>query len=106
MIPAQRIAAGAAAYIEREILPHLSMSKALIAGAAAALYLRQIDDIIAKIPKGMNITDEYGNVDLDAVCDALKQNMHEPVPIDLPLIGRMTFDQAEIDKLRRYIMEN
>lgn len=105
MVSAQRMAAGASAYVEREILPQLPTSKSLIVGAVVALYLKQIDALIAKIPKSMGITDDSRNVDIDAVCESLKQRMTEPIPVDIPMVGRVTFDKAEVDKLRRYIVE-
>lgn len=104
MVSIDRITAGIGRYLDREILPQLPQVKAIALGTAAALYLRQAPSLIAKIPASMGIVDG-SMIDIDAVRECAIGRIQEPVSIDIPLVGRMTFDQTEIDKLYRYIMD-
>lgn len=105
MISKEKMCAGISNYLDREIMPHLPPIKALAAGTAAALYMRQLPALIDKIPVSMGVTDDSGNIDIDAIRDVLSAKITDTVPVDIPMIGRMTFDKSEVDKLYRYIME-
>ena len=105
MVSKEKVCAGISNYLDREIMPHLPPVKAIAAGTAAALYLRQLPALMDKIPRSMGISDDSGNVDLEAIRDVLSAKITDTVPVDIPMIGRMTFDKSEVDKLYRYIME-
>lgn len=103
MVTPERIASGISTYVDNEILPQLPTIKAIGLGTVVSLYVRQIPDLIKKIPGSIGITDESGMIDIDTVRDVLRSRFNEPVSIDIPMIGKMTFDQSEVDKLCRYI---
>lgn len=55
----------------------------------------------------MGVVDEEGNVDIDAVRDAVKEQMaNVGMKIDIPLIGVVTFQQNDVDKAYEYVMRS
>lgn len=105
MVAAEKIQAGITRYLDCEIMPRMPAFKAVAFGTAAALYLRRLPELCGKIPVEMGITSENGMVDIEAVHEELRVRMTQPVPIDIPFVGRITVDRDEIDKIYRYIME-
>ena len=105
MVAAEKIKAGVTRYLDNEILPRMPAFKAVAFGTAAALYLRRLPEICSQIPASMGITNDSGMIDLDAIREELRGRMNQPVDIDVPMIGRLTIDRDEIDKIYRYIME-
>lgn len=103
MVSTEQISRGVGQYLDREIIPHFEPWKGLAIGTAAALYLRQLPAMLNKLPQSMKLVDDSGMVDDDALFDAVKSAMHDQISVDLPIIGRMTFDSQEIDKVFRYI---
>lgn len=109
MIPKEKVIAGAAMYIEKEVLPHLPEMKALAVAGVAALYVRRGPEILDALEnepavKMLGVI-KNGCVDVEALYNAFAPKVVKPVEISLPFIGGLRFDRAEIDKLLRYIQE-
>lgn len=105
MVATEKIRAGITRYLDSEIMPRMPAFKAVAFGTAAALYLRRLPEICSKIPASMGITNESGYIDIEVIHEELHNRMTHPVDIDVPMIGRITIDRDEIDKIYRYIME-
>lgn len=109
MIPKEKVIAGAAMYIEREVLPHLPELKALAVAGVVALYSRKAPELLDKLEsvpavKVLGVMDG-GMVDADALYSAFAPNITKPIEISIPFVGSLSFDRAEADKLLRYIKE-
>lgn len=109
MIAKEKVIAGAAMYIEKEILPHLPEMKALAVAGAVALYARRVPailDELEKVPavKMLGVI-ESGMVDLDAIYNAYAPKIVKPIEVNIPFVGRMSFDRAEVDRLMEYVRE-
>lgn len=109
MISKERFANGAANYVEREVLPHLPELKALAVAGVVALYaqkLPQIVDGLEKIPavKVLGVIQD-GMIDEDALYNAFAPKIRKPLELDIPLVGKLSFDRAEVDKLLKYLKE-
>lgn len=48
---------------------------------------------------------EDGNIDEDALYNAFAPQIRKPLEFDIPFVGKLSFDRAEVDKLLRYIKE-
>ena len=103
MVTIEAITSGLTKYLDSEIIPQMPPAKAVLVGTIAALYLRQAANLLDKIPASMGIRNG-NNVDLETVRDVVKSQIKTELPIDIPLIGRFTIDNAEIDKIYRYIV--
>ena len=53
----------------------------------------------------LNVVTDDGMVDIDKVYTVAKPMFDQKQSIDLPLIGRVTFDGGDVEKLYRYISE-
>lgn len=102
MVSIDRFQNGLSNYIDREILIKLPQWKAVALGTAAALCIKQIPDMMKSIPDSMGIVKD-GCIDVDAVAEELKKRMDNPVQIDIPVIGTMTIDRAEVDRMLDYM---
>lgn len=109
MIAKEKVIAGAAMYIEKEILPRLPEMKALAVAGAAALLARRAPVLLDELEKNPAVkmlgVIKNGCVDVEALYNAFAPKVVKPVEISLPFIGGLRFDRAEIDKLLRYIQE-
>ena len=109
MIAKEKVIAGAAMYIEKEILPRLPEMKALAVAGAAALLARRAPGLLDEIEKNPAVKAlgviENGMVDMEAVYAAYAPKIIKPMEIDVPFLGRMSFDRAEVDRLMEYIRE-
>lgn len=108
MITIEQAARGLTSYLDAELLPHLPTGKALIVGAAAALYIRKAPDIARQLigmpaVKLLGIIDEQGNIDIDELYNAVLPQVRGTFDLSVPLVGNLTFDRAEIDKLYSYL---
>lgn len=109
MIAKEKVIAGAAMYIEKEVLPHLPEIKALAVAGVVALYARRAPALLDELEnnpavKMMGVI-ENGMVDAEAVYGAYAPQIVKPIEINVPFVGKMSFDRAEVDKLMRYIQE-
>ena len=74
-----------------------------------ALYaqkLPQIVDGLEKIPavKVLGVIQD-GMIDEDALYNAFAPKIRKPLELDIPLVGKLSFDRAEVDKLLKYLKE-
>lgn len=106
MVTTNQIAIGSSNYIENEILPQIPKVKAIGLSTVVALYMRKLPEIMKKVPKSLELVDDSGMVDIDSVRDVLREKISGEVPIDIPLIGTITIDQTEVDKLYNYIVRS
>lgn len=109
MIAKEKVIAGAAMYVEREVLPHLPELKAIAVAGAVALYARKAPELLGKLEdvpsvKVLGVL-ENGMVDVDALYSAFAPKIEKPVELTVPFVGTMGFDRAEVDKLVQYIRE-
>lgn len=102
MVSCDKIQRGITQYMDREILPKLPTWKSIALGTAAALYIRKLPEMVDSIPDSMGIKSE-GMLDIDTVAEELKNRINGEVPVDIPVIGTMTFDRAEVDRILDYI---
>lgn len=108
MITIEQAARGLTSYLDTELLPHLPAGKALMVGTAAALYIRKAPDIARQlidmpVVKLLGIVDEQGNIDIDELYNAVLPQVRGTFELRVPLVGSLTFDRAEIDKLYSYL---
>lgn len=95
-------------YLDAELLPRLPTGKALMVGTAAALYIRKAPDIARKLidmpaVKLLVVIDEQGNIDIDELYNAVMPQARGTFELRVPMIGSLTFDRTEMDKLYSYL---
>lgn len=111
MVTVQQIQSGLAAYLDAEMMPKLPANgvQKVITGAAMGLLIKRSGAIIQEYSqhpfvKMLGITDENGNWDLDTLkAEVKKQIDGNGFDVEVPMLGIMTFHQADVDKLVTYI---
>lgn len=112
MATMQQVKNGLVKYIDTDVLPHLSGVKKLGLGVYTALAADNLVGLMEKYKDHpavavLNVIDAQEDVDIDKLYQALspmfdsgaKQTIH------IPLIGDMTVDRTDLEKLYRYMKE-
>ena len=110
MVTIDQAMRGAVRFIETEILPHLPTGKGIGAGIAVALIMDGGKEKILSlrshpVVQVMGVMDENGNVNIDRLYNAARPKFEQKLPVSVPFIGELKFDQNDVDKLYRYIQE-
>lgn len=106
----EQIVSGLQDYLENEVISQLPTAGKVVAGTCVALAVKDnesfINNLMNNYGKLLGIVNDDGLLDADSVLKALRSNINHYgcVTIDLPLgIGRLIFNEEDIDVLRRYI---
>lgn len=117
MVNIGQIKRGLANFVDREILnkiPGGTLKKTAV-GTMMGLYINNVERLLsateAQNPfiSALGIVDADGNIDVNVLADALKQNVPESgMRIDIDVLGfhlgDMTLRPADVDLLRSYIL--
>ena len=105
-----QIKTGVARYIDNEIISQMTDTKSRwITGGLAALAINNLGETVKRYERdpfvAMLGVMKDGDVDIDAVYQAFAPRMVDKVSFVLPIMGKLTFDRQDLDKLMRYIKE-
>lgn len=111
MVEMSRIRDGVLDYATERVLPKMSPARQFLAGTALGLVAARADAIMKmlaenELVKASGLVTENGMVDLETVYDAAMAQMHkqQTLPVDIPMMGRWTFDADDLNELYRTIM--
>ena len=111
MVEIARIRDGVVDYANERIIPKLTPGKQFVAGTVIGLVAAKADTLARmlaenELVKASGLVAENGMVDLDTLYDAALTQVRKQrtLPIDIPMIGRMTFDESDLADLYRTIM--
>lgn len=105
MVTLNQVKAGAAAYIEQEIIAKIGGWQKWVAGAAVSMALNRADTIFEALRQNpavqlLGIIDDSGEIDIDALYSEFKkQAQHGPISFDVPMIGKLTLNESDVDKI-------
>lgn len=111
MVSLAQIQAGLTRYLDEEFVNKLTGWQKWVFGSFAGIALLRIDEIFNKlkqndIVKMLNIIDDFDNIDIDILHrEFSKQARKGAVTMSLPVVGTVTLNGADVDKLYQYIME-
>lgn len=110
MISIGKVQNGVSAYIESEFLNKLGGWQKWVFGAAAAMLLSDATKIVDKIKdneivKIMGVIDADGAVDVEKLYRYFKQQAQKgSITFDAPILGAVTMNESDVDKLYSFIM--
>lgn len=112
MVSMAQIESGIANYLDAELMTKLPENtvQRVLAGTAISLAIKKSQPIFAKLKENsfiqmLEIFDADGNVDIETLRDEFKKQITEAgVKVEFPMIGTMTFHQADVDKLYNHIL--
>jgi len=111
MISIDEFTEGLFHYIKSEVLPGMPDYGKLLAGAALMRNARRAGDILRELTAGdalriAGFIEDDNMIDIDAWAMYLKNSMEDfcggKVCVKLPMLGSITFREADIDVLKRY----
>lgn len=109
MVSKERFMNGALRYVEQEVLPHFPEMKALVVAGVVSLYAQRTPQLFEKMEAipAIQLTGVFndGKIDEDALYNAFAPQIRKPLEFDIPFVGKLSFDRAEVDKLLKYIKE-
>ena len=106
-----RVQNGIVKYIDREIICKLCGWQKWTFGALSAIWIANISNTFSalkqnKIVATLGVVDERDMIDIDKLYEQFRrQAEHGAITVDVPIIGAMTLDQRDVDKIYQYIME-
>lgn len=110
MVTLNQVQNGIAAYVDNEMLPHLTGLKQLGLGIYSALASENIAATILKYKDSpavamLDAIDENNEVDIDKIYNAACKMFasHDRYSVNIPIIGEWIMDRSDIEKLYRYI---
>ena len=121
MVTTNQIEAGAVKFIDNVIAPNIPTNVpngklkkfAFLAGAAYAVHkgvqqyanLPVLSGLLPALSE-LGAVDAEGNVDLDGILEAARSRIPaEGLVVNVPILGDLTFDAADLDRLAAYIKE-
>ena len=110
MVTMQQVKTGLMKYIDSDIMPHLSGFKKIGLGAYTALAAENVTGLVDRYKQHpavavLDVMDAEGNVDIDKLYQAVYPMFEsgERHTISIPMIGDLTVDRTDLEKLYRYI---
>ena len=112
MVTMDQIKRGAARYVDEEFTAKLSGWQRWAVGAGAAMALENLEFSMSGLlenhaARAMGVLDEAGNVDLGRVYTSLKKQAQKgPVTFQMPLLGAVTINEQDVDRLYTCILQS
>lgn len=110
MVTLAQVQAGVEKYLETEILSKIPGWQKWVLGAAASRMLSRSGEIFNQLKtnpvvSAMGVIDEQDQIDIDAIYrEFSKQAQRGAITFDIPLMGALTVNSSDIDRLYNYII--
>lgn len=108
MVTIQKVQAGVANFIEKEITAQFTGWKKLVAETAIGLYISQLPAQISALsqnPVFANLGIVAGDqVDVDKLYTELSKHFTQSVAVQIPMLGTATFTKENLDTLYQMIL--
>ena len=110
MVTLAQATAGIERYLDTEILAKIPGWQKWVLGAAASRMLSRSGEIFNTLKSNpvvaaMGVIDEQDQIDIDAIYrEFSKQAQRGAITFDIPLMGALTVNSGDIDRLYNYII--
>lgn len=112
MVTMDQVKRGAARYLDEEFTGKLNGWRKWAVGAGGAMALENLDTILmtAKenpVVRALGVLDEAGHVDIDRVYSYVRKEAQKgPVTFTAPVIGPVTLNEHDVEKLYTCIVQS
>lgn len=110
MVTLAQVRTGLERYIEAEIISQIADWRKWVIGAAASMALDKSTDIFNQLKgnpmvKALGVIDDQDMIDIDRLhAEFAKQAQRGAITIDVPMLGALTLNAHDVDRLYQYIM--
>ena len=111
MVNLSQVQNGIVKYLDSEIVPKINGWQKWVFGALAGTAMSKTTNIFNALKqnefvKMLEIIDESDMIDIDTLYrEFIKQAQKGPVTFDVPMVGALTLNASDVEKIYRYIME-
>lgn len=111
MVTPQQVQRGFCQYIDNDILTKVNGWQRWVVGAAAAAFADNLPSKLTELRNNpavgaLGFFDGQGNIDIDKLHRYFgEQASKGPISIPVPLLGPVTLDRSDVDRLAQYIKE-
>jgi hypothetical protein len=111
MVSFQQTITGCVNYVDNEILNKITDWRKWVFGAGIGIALTKSTNLfnqLKQVPiiKTMGLINENDMIDIDTIyAEILKQAQKSTITFDVPMLGAVTLNQQDVEKLYRYILE-
>jgi len=109
-VDSNRLINGIIQYAENEVINNLPTTGKWLLGAGVGIAASRLEYIVNALnenalAKAMGIVDDDGMFDVDLMMNNLKRsaNRYGKMTVDVPIVGKLTFNESDVDDLHRYI---
>lgn len=112
MVGMERVKRGIARYLDEEFTNKMTGWQKWVFGAGAAMFLENFSTVIQnmkddQLVKYIGLIDSSGNLAVERVYQQLRlQAQKGPITFDVPMLGTVTLNDADVDKLYNFIMQS
>ena len=110
MVNLAQVQLGVEKYIENEIIAKIVDWRKWVVGVGVSMALSRSTEIFNQIKdhpavKAMGVIDDNDMIDIDKLhAEFAKQAQRGAITFDVPLMGALTLNAADVDKLYSYIV--
>ena len=110
MVTLMQVANGLQKYIEAEILPMVTDWRKWVLGAGASVALSKSGEIFTKLKANpmiaaLGVIDSEDRIDIERLHrEFAKQAQKGAITLDVPLLGPVTLNAQDVDRLYQYII--
>jgi hypothetical protein len=101
---------GLSKFVDEDLIPKMSGLQRWIFGTGAGIALSKGDEMFHQY-KNMPILHTLGLIEEDKInvtCiykELLSQAEHGPIHVEIPMLGTITLDKTDVEKMYRYIID-
>lgn len=112
MVTYTQVVKGISTYIDTEILPQMTGFKKIALGVGSGIVLKKADNVYNilkenKIIHALDLVDNNGNINIELLKDEMLLKMgEEKYPIEIPMIGTLTINKNDVNKLYDLILNS
>lgn len=102
---------GITTYIDREIVDKISGWQKWVVGSGIGIAMSNSTNVFNELKKNqfvkmLGVIDKDDKIDVEKIYKELKKQARKgAITFDVPLIGTMTLNEQDVDKLYQYIKE-
>ena len=109
MTDVNQVMAGISKFVDADIIPKLQSNQKILAGVMVGLALRKTNEIIDTLKDNSIISMlgiiEENKVDVDSLYQEIKKQVQkQSIVLSVPMIGNITLNESDIDKIYNYII--
>lgn len=112
MVSMEQVKRGIARYLDEEFTNKMNGWQKWVFGVGSAMLLENFSTVINNLKKNpmveyIQLFDESGNVAVERIHQHLRAQARKgPITFDIPMLGSITLNDADVEKLYQFIMQS